>query len=331
MEVAPAETFLNQCLLLDIETNENNKIYAVGALYQGHRLHYGPDKPVTGEQLVEIDRLARDARFILGHNIITHDIPRLKEAHPGLRFVKNPAVDTLYLSPLAFPENPYHRLVKDYKIVRDSVNNPAEDAALAGRVFSEQWEAFAGQLEQESDIPLLYRSFLDTDKTLVGTAQALEAIGVPVLSGDNLYDAFARYASKHACVAAVQNLVDQLVRGELEHPQFAYICAWLSVAGGNSLLPPWVRHCGSNACRRCSTSCAKWAALVLLACIAVNIMILTITSNDITGLRSLERPRQLRTTKVFRKRSSNPQPPMQRFLQPCLLAAASPYVICCLP
>lgn len=242
MEVAPAETFLNQCLLLDIETNENNEIYAVGALYRSHRLHYGPDKPVTGQQLVEIDMLARDARFILGHNIITHDIPRLKEAHPDLRFVKKPAVDTLYLSPLAFPENPYHRLVKDYKIVRDSVNNPAEDAALAGRIFSEQWEAFAGQLEQETDTPLLCRSFLETDKTLVGTAQALEAIGVPVLSDDNLYDVFAWYASKHACVAAVQNLVDQLVRGELEHPQFAYICAWLSVSGGNSVLPPWVRH-----------------------------------------------------------------------------------------
>jgi len=29
-------------------------------------------------------------------------------------------VDTLVLSPLCFPENPYHRLVKDYKLVRES-------------------------------------------------------------------------------------------------------------------------------------------------------------------------------------------------------------------
>ena len=36
--------------------------------------------------------------------------------------LKKPAIDTLYLSPLAFPENPYHRLVKDYQIVRDSIN-----------------------------------------------------------------------------------------------------------------------------------------------------------------------------------------------------------------
>ncbi|HKJ64375.1 MAG TPA: DEAD/DEAH box helicase, partial [Desulfopila sp.] len=159
-----------------------------------------------------------------------------------LLLLQKPAIDTLYLSPLAFPESPYHRLVKDYQIVRDSINDPAEDAVLAGRIFAEQWQSFARQLHQSIDIPLLYRSFLQTEASLAGTARALEAIGVPALVGDDLYEAFSWFAGKHACAAAVEKVVDQLVDGELDHPQFAYICAWLSVAGGNSVLPPWVRN-----------------------------------------------------------------------------------------
>jgi hypothetical protein len=46
---------------------------------------------------------------------------------------------------LAFPENPCHRLAKDYKLVRDAVSDPVADARLAGRVFVEPWEEFAGR------------------------------------------------------------------------------------------------------------------------------------------------------------------------------------------
>ncbi len=237
-----SEAFLNECLLLDIETNENNEIYAIGSVYQGKKLQFSPGKSITRKQLREIDALAAGARYILGHNILAHDLPRLRAFDARLKLLDKPAIDTLYLSPLAFPENPYHRLVKDYQLVRDSINNPAEDAALAGKIFVEQWEAFAEQLRASIDIPILYRSFLQMDASLEGTARALEAISIPVLSGDDLYEAFSWYASKQACVSSVEKIVDQLVDGELEHSQFAYICAWLSVAGGNSVLPPWVRH-----------------------------------------------------------------------------------------
>jgi len=236
------QEFLQRCLLLDIEVNEENGIYSIGAVFKGEVFSSSPKQQIDKNFLHDLDQFGKDAKYLLGHNIIEHDVPRLKESSPNLEILRKPAVDTLYLSPLAFPENPYHRLVKDYQIVRDSINNPAEDAALAGRIFSEQWEAFTKQLAQGVDIPLLYRSFLEVENTLVGTAQALKALGVPALTGDDLYEAFSWYASKHACGTAVQAIVDQLEDGEIEHPQFAYICAWLSVAGGNSVLPPWVRH-----------------------------------------------------------------------------------------
>jgi ATP-dependent DNA helicase RecQ len=158
--VVSSEAFLHDCLLLDIETNENNRIYAVGSVFRGRQLHFSSGNSITKEQLQEIDCLAVEARYVLGHNILAHDLQHLKAFHPGLRLLRMPVIDTLYLSPLAFPENPYHRLVKDYKIVRDSINNPAQDAALAGRIFSEQWDAFAGQLQHFSDVPIFYRSFM---------------------------------------------------------------------------------------------------------------------------------------------------------------------------
>ena len=48
-------------------------------------------------------------------NIIAWDIPYLQSLNPHLRLLNMPVVDTLRLNPLAFPQRPYHRLVKHYK------------------------------------------------------------------------------------------------------------------------------------------------------------------------------------------------------------------------
>ncbi|MCP4338212.1 MAG: hypothetical protein GY799_04845 [Desulfobulbaceae bacterium] len=80
------------------------------------------------------------------------------------------------------------------------------------------------------------------DKNLAGTAAALEAMGVPLLQGDDLYESFSWLAQKYGCKRSVENIVEQLYDGTLRHPPLAYVLAWLTVAGGNSVLPPWVRH-----------------------------------------------------------------------------------------
>lgn len=236
--------FLNSCLVFDIEINEKNVIYSLGAVF-GDKIFRTPSgRSVSKNVLEEFNEFGREAKYILGHNILSHDIPKLKELVPDLAVLAKLAIDTLYLSPLAYPANPYHRLVKNYQLVRDSVSDPLEDAKLAGRVFAEQWQAFGQQLAGCSDIPVLYRSFLQTDSQLTGTAAALAAMGVPIFEGDDLYEAFAWLARKHACTTAVDQLVDQLYDGGTGFSQsvLAYVVAWLSVAGGNSVLPPWVRH-----------------------------------------------------------------------------------------
>ncbi|MBB5348098.1 RecQ family ATP-dependent DNA helicase [Desulfoprunum benzoelyticum] len=236
------QDLLRQTLLLDIEVNENNIIYAIGAIFGDKTFQAPAGRKIDRSTLAELDAFAREARFVLRHNILNHDLPRLRRLAPDLRLLARPSIDTLFLSPLAYPANPYHRLIKNYQIVRDSINDPVQDAQLAGRVFAEQWDALVGQFAVNSDVPLLYRGFLAADAELAGTAEALAGMGIPLLQGNDLHDAFAWFARRHACLAAVDTLVTQLVDGLLPLPPLAYVTAWLSVAGGNSVLPPWVRH-----------------------------------------------------------------------------------------
>ncbi|WP_419175263.1 RecQ family ATP-dependent DNA helicase [Desulfosediminicola sp.] len=236
------QNFLNRCLLLDIEINEKGKIYALGAVFRDETIQVEAGQKIDSNILAGLDGLSKSADFVLGHNIIAHDIPQLAALYPQLALLKKQLVDTLYISPLAYPENPYHRLVKDYQIVRDSVNDPVADARLAARIFREQWQVLGEQIKSGAERTVFYRNFLERDSNLVGTARALAAMSIPRLDDSDLPDAFAWFAKKYACSTAVERLLEQLHDADFYAPQLAYVVAWLSVAGGNSVLPPWVRH-----------------------------------------------------------------------------------------
>jgi ATP-dependent DNA helicase RecQ len=132
---------LQQGLLFDIEVNEDNNIYAIGAVLGEKTFLVSKNKKIDQHVLGEFDGFAKDACFVLGHNILIHDIPRLQQIAPALQLFNKPRIDTLFLFPLAYPANPYHRLIKIDQIVRDSISDPAQDAMLAGKVFAEQWDA----------------------------------------------------------------------------------------------------------------------------------------------------------------------------------------------
>ena len=94
--------------------------------------------------LRELDALADGCRFVLGHNILAFDLPKLRASHPQLRLLGLPAIDTLRFSPLCFPLHPYHRLVKHYQdggLVRDRRNDPLLDSQLACDLFRDEWPA----------------------------------------------------------------------------------------------------------------------------------------------------------------------------------------------
>ena len=236
--------FLKDYLLLDLEAAKD-RIYRVGAVLDG-RIFRKEGKLSTRDDLRALDEFSGHARGVLGHNILDHDLPILARLQPDLKLLNKPVIDTLFLSPLAFPENPYHRLVKDYKLVRDAVNDPVADAGLAASVFFDQWESFRRMAASgRGEILSFYRFCFEGEAgpealSFEGTAAIFAALGAPGISLDQARELAEQLISPLVCRSA---FVDHLLPA-FEHPAMrpalSYILAWLLVAGSNSVLPPWV-------------------------------------------------------------------------------------------
>ena len=238
------ESFLKRCLILDLETGADNRILKIGALQSGKEPFRCQGSFRLGDALAELGRRAESADFVLGHNLLGHDLPVLGAIAPGLALLRKPVVDTLYLSPLAFPENPYHHLVKDYKLVRQSLNDPVADAELAARVFRDQWRELA-QLPAER---LAFYGFCLARAADGLTRVFTEIAGRAPMDRARALSYVATSCAGKVCRVALRGAAEGrlLATGELtsEHnkPALAYAVAWLGVAGGSSVLPPWVRH-----------------------------------------------------------------------------------------
>ena len=84
-----------------------------------------------------------DCEYLCGHNIVRHD---MKYLGPEMKRIcqtgERRLIDTLYLSPLLFPNRPYHALLKDDKLQSDELNNPLNDALKAEKLFYDELSAF---------------------------------------------------------------------------------------------------------------------------------------------------------------------------------------------
>ena len=189
--------------------------------------------------LAELDNLAEGADFVLGHNIIKFDRHHLQTKYPRLKLLQLPVIDTLWLNPLAFPQNPYHRLVKHYKdasLKRNQRNNPHLDAQLALKVFDNQQQ----ELEKLPKETMAAWHWLTTSPVPYGFDLffgGLRQLGRP--TDIEAQEAIGSALKGLACELQAK----QVVAMAAEHGwALAYTIAWLSVSGGNSVMPPWVRH-----------------------------------------------------------------------------------------
>ena len=235
-------SFRPRCLSVDLEVSRNGVIHALGAVRAdtGESLTHSGGGMTTA--LARLDDLAEGASFILGHNLIAFDLPHLTAAKPGLRLLKLPVVDTLRLSPLAFPRNPYHRLVKHYQdggLRRGRINDPELDSRLALEVFADQRK----ELRKAQPDLLAVWHWLTTPE-YEGADRALDDLFIALRSSRRPSDAEARAAINRRLedVACVTYGREILAEADKRGWALAYALAWLSVAGGNSVMPPWVRH-----------------------------------------------------------------------------------------
>ena len=239
-----APPFAPHCLCLDIETAANDALalHKFGAWRPDSRQSVCLAGRQMPSALAQIDALTEGAAFVVGHNIVRHDLPALAMLFPGLKLNRLPAVDTLELSPLAFPDNPYHSLVKDYKLVRDSRNDPLKDAQLSFRLWADQREAFIALQASSPDELACHHFFLSRD----APGRRRQFLRHPAAG----HAAQGRRNRRHgAGPGRRQGLPERNCSRYSQRPcaddatghAFSYVLAWLRVSGGNSVLPPWVR------------------------------------------------------------------------------------------
>lgn len=196
------------------------------------------------EALEGLDHFSNASEFVLGHNFIFFDARHLEAAKHDLRLLKKPIIDTLWLNPLAFPRNPYHHLVKHYqdgRLQAGHVNDPELDAKLVLTVLSNQIEALSKIERSDPEIIRGYHYLTTTQQDYAGFDAVFEH-GVrcaPRPSPAEAQTAIRGLLRGEACVHQIETVIPEAAR---DGWPLAYALAWISVAGGDSVMPPWVRH-----------------------------------------------------------------------------------------
>ena len=237
-----------KCLAIDLEVGrDSGRIHQLAGVRgdSGETVVFPPG--TLSRALGALDSLGDAAAFVIGHNLIAFDLPQLRAAEPNLRLLDKPAVDTLRLNPLAFPRNPYHHLVKHYQdgqLLGNRRNDPLLDSELVLRVFLDQEVALKAMQESNPDLLLAWHWLTTQDGKVSGLNRFFMV--VRRASAPREFEAKAaigRLLDGAACRHASARLIEEAA-AEAERVAWplAYALAWLSVAGGNSVIPPWVRH-----------------------------------------------------------------------------------------
>ena len=233
---------LARCISVDLEVSPKTE----------HIHSFAGVRPDTGESFVfpssgvgfqgalaELDALAKGADIVVGHNFIEFDMRHLQAANPGLRLLQMPVVDTLWLNPLAFPRNPYHHLVKHYQegqLITGRKNDPEQDARIALEVFGDQQKSL---LEAPSDLLAAWH-WLTGSQPGSGFDLVFRSVrGSPRPSDGEAREAIFSRVDGVCCRTHARQAADSAGKHGWS---LAYALAWLWVSGGNSVMPPWVRH-----------------------------------------------------------------------------------------
>ena len=243
-EAVRTEAFLSRCVSIDLEVDPNtNKIKSFAAVRSGSQKPFVFQGGNLGAGLSELDNFAEGAEFLLGHNIIHFDVHHLEAAKSGLRILTRPTIDTLWLNPLAFPRNPYHHLIKHYQDGRlqgGHVNDPALDAELTLTVLQNQIDMLL-RLDRESPGALMALHWLTTTSSAEDGFDAVFSF-VRGVSRPNAADAQAAIRAILEGQACKHQIEKVMREAERDGWSLAYALSWISVAGGDSVMPPWVRY-----------------------------------------------------------------------------------------
>lgn len=265
---------LERCLSVDIEVDPKTaRIFDLAAMRSNGDAAIVASRGTTEQRLDQLEKALAKTPHVIGHNILRHDIEHLLAARPRLAAKFAAPIDTLWLNPLAFPRNPYHHLVKHYHDARlqaGHINDPEQDARLVFQVLENQIEALTALVVQSPDSLLAYHHLATRmDRAAGFDAVFREIRKAPPPDRATALDAIRRLLADKACGARIDPALDALSDARMGWPM-AYALAWISVSGGESVMPPWVRaafpeaglivrdlrdtNCGDRSCAWCATT-----------------------------------------------------------------------------
>lgn len=217
---------MNTIAFIDTEIEpESGKILDIGSVKDNGAIFHKPS-------VAEFKQFISETEFICGHNIFKHDIKYIGKAlyDAGINYAN--IIDTLFLSPLLFPTNPYHSLLKDDKLQSEDTNNPLNDSIKAKDLF------------------------YDEIATFNQTEQTLREIYYLLLSEQKEFQSFFKYIAYQSINIQVEPLIQNkfkhqiceqvsLEREIFENPiELAYclslINSFVQHKRIHSITPPWV-------------------------------------------------------------------------------------------
>ena len=226
-------------LLLDLEVSLGGEIHNIGIIRGEESVNYQSGSKVHLNALAEF---GNGAKAVVGHNIASHDLEILRARDPENKLLQLPVIDTLLLSPLCFPENPYHRLIKDYKLVKDSLNNPVADAKLAGVLFQEEFTELETIKKDNPTLASIYAACMTQKDAHPNTAKGFELLfsllDVQPLDKVSWAQSVRSLLAGKVCEESCNEIFSDKQNPKQVH---AFLVAWLLIAGFNSIIPRWVQ------------------------------------------------------------------------------------------
>ncbi len=206
--------------IVDVEVGlKVDKIHDIGALKHNDTTFHKTSKE-------ELFIFLNDIDYICGHNIIHHDAKYLF-TDKTCRWI---LVDTLYISPLLFPEHPYHKLVKDDKLISEQMNNPVNDCKKAKDLLLDEIARW-NSLPKEKRI--LFASLLKDKKEFTGFLSMVSAEYTHEGISELIKELYTGKICQHADL-------DMLIK---QYPcGLAYALALIDTTDYRSITPGWVLY-----------------------------------------------------------------------------------------
>ena len=206
--------------IVDVEVGlKDHKIHDIGALKHNDTTFHKTSKE-------ELFIFLNDIDYICGHNIIHHDAKYLF-TDKTCRWI---LVDTLYISPLLFPEHPYHKLVKDDKLISEQMNNPVNDCKKAKDLLLDEIARW-NSLPKEKRI--LFASLLKDKKEFTGFLSMVSAEYTHEGISELIKELYTGKICQHADLGM---LIKQYPCG------LAYALALIDTTDYRSITPGWVLY-----------------------------------------------------------------------------------------